>query len=642
MQFGKIWLAVSWRWWCLQSPVARWRWILGLAALGLLLWMAFSTKPWTLVFPDEGKPRLSDVVKFYAWWAAAMNVVGLAVLATICPWWAGKEVREGRPMKVSSGRASYWLIVCGAAVVFLLLALPRMEHSLWVDEDFMVRDALWGGYRVNDDGEMFFRKQRWDRVLYFYETPNNHIPYSALARVCLDLWQTIARPSGLLLAEWPMRIPSLLAGLGVIFASAWCLRLAGMPFAGLLASCLAALQPWLIRLSAEARGFSLLICLVLLLLCFLQLAWRTGKWRWWAGVAFSQFGIFYVFPAAIYVLVVGNLAALLVMWFDRGGAIPAWRQTGRWFVSTSLAGLLVIQLMLPLLPQMLVYLRMDIAKGIINWPWTQNFLGNLFVGVPWTRTKMPVSDYPELLPMAVRDPWLYHAVLGLFMLGFVIGSFRLLTGGWQRAALWAVGILPAILAFLGARLQEQYLFDRYLLFLLPGAIVVVAVGFDGIRRLAERCRLPTALGSLFAVVPLILYAWFASPVYAEQIRRPNNPIRDSVLLTRPSLNPWIPEQDHIITATFSFTPVTYDPHVHMIRTEEELFALMEEADRRGLPLYLNIGNPWSASVFQSGLYSMMTNEEWFEPVARLRGWDATMDRMVARYRPGSWQGRLSR
>lgn len=625
-----------WQSWNKLSPCSRWRIFLLAGAAFLFIWALVSPKPWSISFPDEGKVRLTDLVKYYAWWAAALNVFILSALALLSPLWSGPLKEKSTPASPPAPAGKTWWILVGlAACIFFTLSVQRINHSFWVDEEFSIRDAMWGKYKTNKEGKLVFKKYDWERVLYFYETPNNHIPFSILAKISLDLWHTIARPDGLQIKEWPMRIPSLLAGVATVFAIAWALRLLGLPMAGLFAAWLTALNPWLLRLAAEGRGFAILIACVALLLAFFQLALSSGKWRWWTGYAAAQFLIFYVFPAAIYLLFISNACMLLCLAFSPEANNRRLILTGRWFIVCALSGVAVIQLMLPLLPQIQAYLESNTAKGDLTWGWVQNFLGQAFAGVPWTRTRELVSDYPELLPMATQQPLLFAFLVYSTLLFLAIGSLQLLIKNSLTRSIWTICLLPGLVGFGMAKLQQQYLFDRYLLFMLPGLIIVIAAGVQSICQLLRRWKAPVFLTLLPFIIFLTAYGFFVTPVISEQIVRAANPIRETVLLTRPNLDPHDPAQKEILTGSFSFPPLTYDPNVVYIRSLQQMIDLMKRADEEKKPLFINIGNPWSAETYENDRWKLLTDERLFKQVRRIKGWDATLDRIVSKYRPGS-------
>jgi hypothetical protein len=113
------------------------------------------------------------------------------------------------------------------------------------------------------------------------------------------------------------------------------------------------------------------------------------------------------------------------------------------------------------------------------------------------------------------------------------------------------------------------------------------------------------------------------------------PERESVLLTRPSLDPEAPENQAILTASFFQPPAYYDPLYRWITEPEGLSAVMAEADRRGVPLFVNIGRPHGARKEAPELWAQVEDRSLFERVAVLHGLEKRGKRIVYRYLPAS-------
>ena len=84
------------------------------------------------------------------------------------------------------------------------------------------------------------------------------------------------------------------------------------PFAGVLAAWLLALHPWHIRFTSEARGYSLLRCIIPIVPYFWIRAIRQNEWRWWLLYSGSQFALIYCYPGSLYVLIVLNGAMIFL------------------------------------------------------------------------------------------------------------------------------------------------------------------------------------------------------------------------------------------------------------------------------------------------------------------------------------------
>jgi uncharacterized membrane protein len=122
----------------------------------------------------------------------------------------------------------------------------------------------------------------------------------------------------------------------VLYALGIFLRKYVSALAGVVAAWLLALHPWHIRFTSEARGYSLLLCIIPIVLYFWLRAIRQNEWRWWLLYSGSQFALIYCYPGSLYVLIVlnGATAAWLLSQVLRKEDSPA---TGRWFASNCFA-----------------------------------------------------------------------------------------------------------------------------------------------------------------------------------------------------------------------------------------------------------------------------------------------------------------
>ena len=114
------------------------------------------------------------------------------------------------------------------------------------------------------------------------------------------------------------------------------------------------------------------------------------------------------------------------------------------------------------------------------------------------------------------------------------------------------------------------------------------------------------------------------------------PNRESVLLTRPTLDPKDPKQKDILTATFYGPPEPYDPNIISFRNAAELGDLVRKADAGGKTLYVNLGYLTTVEGEHQNKYELLRHSGLFEDLGILSGFEPTMQsRHVFRYIPGS-------
>ena len=305
--------------------------------------------------------------------------------------------------------------------------------------------------------------------------------YRIVTRLVLDAWRTVAKPGGLGFREDVARIPSYLAGILSVGAIAFLLWRLGFPGAGVLAAFLCVIHPWHIRYASEMRAYSFL--LVPLAYLFLIEALHTGRWAWW-GPLLAPFraDVFKCLASLSCGWSAGlcGLAAIISRWRTPGAHL----QLARFLVVMLAAAMVFLQLMLPCVPQFAEYLRTSAVRGSLDGRWMSSYLALLFAGVPWSRD----ARYPLIWSFIHRrsailspsKPWLARR------LSFALGTRRLIVRGPVHRLVALALLITAPLAYGISWACGNYLFEWYLLFLLPGVIVLTGAGLDGARQTLSR------------------------------------------------------------------------------------------------------------------------------------------------------------
>jgi hypothetical protein len=601
--------------------------LLGLMAAILIALLA-APKPWEQ--PHLGK--LEDYVRIYSWWAGLINLVPLAFLAFTTRWWTAPlpEPIPGKPPpRIPKG---FFLCIGGAMGVCAILGFPRLGQSLWEDEEYSVRRCIAGGHRIQEDGTVVVKKLPWKVTLWNYSSTTNHVFQSILARLSHSAWRTIARPAGLQLSEAAARLPSYLSGILLVGLVALLAARFDLAWEGALAAWLIAIHPWHLRFASEARGYGL-VALLILLSCLLALnALNTGHWRWWIALALANFALLYTWPPTLFTVLILNLCIAL-SFFTENQSSPARNVlVFRWLVSGIFAGIVFLQLFLPCVPGLFEYLR-----GVRDFDGHAFFLknvGTLFLtGSLWTRSGQSPTPYMEYLPHATAHPVLFCAAIVLAAGLFVLGLYRLWIAEPRARWLVAVLIFPGLLTYAYAVIRQKMLMEWYLGFMLPGVALLVAAG--AFWTFAPLLRFPAArwAGPLLAVALVGAFAAFSHPARHFLLTWGAERYRESVLATRPSLDPNVPENFQIITAATTQPPFVYDPRARRAVTVDQYAALMREADERGVPLYVNNGFPTALKIDFPGVFALLEDCSVFEPVGYFTGIDVMLDRVVHRYRP---------
>ncbi|MEI6340010.1 MAG: glycosyltransferase family 39 protein, partial [Verrucomicrobiota bacterium] len=557
----------------------------------------------------------------------------LAVLAVTARWWQRTAPRGLYDFPRPAMPRWFIALTLLAMLVCAVFGVMRLQHSFWDDEVYAMRRSIYGQWKTADDGTPKFRPVKWTETFFFFEKPQ-HVLHSIVTRLTLDAWRAVARPQGLKFREDVVRIPSYLAGILSVGALALLLWRLGFPAAGVIAAFLLVLHPWHIRYASELRAYSFMLAALPLSYLFLIEALTTGLWRWWLAYAAGLFLFMYSNALNIYpALGLGlcGFAAVLMPWRDPRAPV----QIMRFAVATLLAGMAFFQLMLPCVPQFLNYLHGSAVRGPMGLAWLSNYFSLLLAGIPWNPTRHPVSIYLELYPRVVRHPEVFIGLVVLVLFLFSLGTRRLCLKGRLQTLVSLALLLPAPIAYAISRARDQHLFEWYLLFLLPGAIAVIALGLDAWRQNLARRKAGTITGILLVAGLIGVYVCLTAPQRTWLLTRPLQQIRESVEITRPTLDPLARENIKILTASFIGPPDPYDPAVIRFTSVRTLADLMSRADAEKKTLFLNFGFLITAQIRYPTLLKMIEDPALFEKVAELQGFEPINDRFVYRYKSGS-------
>lgn len=617
------------------SPVLCARLILGAIFAVLAGWLIFAAdRPWDYDLALRRRWKVADFAGYYSFWAAWLNIGVVSGLIATAGWWAGKA----QTVRETAGPATskwFWPVVIGAMIFCGGAAAMRMNYGFAHDEDYSARRVIAGSYRLNQQGEVTGENLRWTQTFYYYRKPNNHPLHSILARAAWTAWQAVAPPEKWHMKEPVIRLAAWCGGVAAVGMLAVLLRRLVSARAGMVAAWLLALHPWHIRYSSEARGYSLMLFLISVVLYFWLRAARENLWRWWLALAAAQFALIYCYPGSVYVLLVLNL--LTAGWLlSRAWRTADWTTPGRWFAANCLAGMAAVQFMLPLVPQLQAYMSTEEARQPLTFEWQYNTAANYLAGVSWSKSRVLDSPHPELMPYAARHPVFFGVVLAAMAMLCVAGFSSLFRRKWPEAPIAAATLLfPGFVGFFVAKMLNQWLFEWYLIYLLPGLVAGVAVGVDSLgNRLAARSRAPW-LPLLPALALIAAYAVFSHPFRAWYCTNPLEPVKEAALAIRGTLEPNDPRHKNTLTGALPGKAWYYDPHATHLKSAAQLIELMRQADKENKPLYIMAAHPWAVAFNQPDSWRVFNEAGLFTDYQTFIGYDDTHNRVIARYVPGA-------
>lgn len=618
------------------------RLLCGAGVLAIVIILLASKKPWEVLAEIGAPEKTRHFVAIYSWWAWACNAVLLVLLGSTVSWWL-RPLPSALPRpwlpQVSTARW-FWPLVVLAMLCTAVTGLKRINFSLWDDEENSLRRVILGEYRSDAKGKYELKEVLWEQSFWNYRKPTNHILQTLLSKASVNAWRMVASPKGLQFEEWAVRLPNYLAGILSISAIAVLLKRLGYARAGVLAAFLLALHPWHIRYAVELRGYIFTILFLPLMMYALLQAIEKGRWRWWAVFGLVQFALLYAYTGCLYVLVAANLGGLIALWRRHDNASDRLIYLPRLLIASILSGMLYLQLMLPNIPQLAEYLQTERALGALTARWHYNLASHLVTGLPWNNSDNPTAGYPELQWLIQEQSWLKFGVVILPAFFFLIGAARLL---FVRPAGWLViftMLLPALAIYAQARAENQYLYEWYIIFVLPGLVACAALGADGLVKPLERWKATRWAAPALLALVFGIYVAASQPARQWFLSQSLQSIRETVLAVRPSLDPNDPRQEGVMTVALNAHLKAYDPRALGAENLDNLLQIAREADAGNKPLYLIMSNELAASVDSPELVKVLRDGQLFEKIRPFQGYDMTLTMTIWRYKPGA-AGRFS-
>ena len=607
--------------------------LIGVAVVVAIM-LLVTPKPWEI---ELSKPEwnLKKCVRFSLWWAGLLALPVLSILAlTVRRWTAPmQELRQHVGLKSRMPRL-FWPTIGVITILYAATAAPRLRQSLWDDEVYTVRKIVLGTDRIQSDGSAKIKQLPWSHTLWHCEGARNHGLQSILCRLSLGVYRAIVRPDGLQFSETAVRLPSFIAGALSIPALALLVARLGFPWAGVVAAALLALHPWHLKLATEARGYPFVFLFIPLIALCVARAAPSGNWRWLAAFAALEFALLYAWPGTLLTVLVVNVAMLFLIFRSATSREAAWRVVSRLLAANAFVGLALLPFVAPWIPQVLQYMETTPGFPLLV-GWFKNTGALLLSGSLWSKTGLLDSPYLELLPRAARNPFELWTVVILAVLFLVAGALRMMRTNAVCASVLAVLLIPGPLLVFLAKARGTYLQEWYVASMLPGLVAVAAIGMVNMVAGFQRVRALHWAPLPLALLLIAGYAAFTAPIRHRLISRSVEPFRESVEMTRPSLDPNAPENQRIITASSLMFPLIYDPLVHKALTVEEYKALMREADSRNVPLFVNNGFIAGVKDRYPEIHEFLEDKQYFECLATLHGTEPMFDRTVYKYRRGS-------
>lgn len=555
--------------------------------------------------------RVELVALGWVWKALVVDAVLLLGLLMTVRWWAmpRSEVVEGvgEQGQERFGTAGMVLLVMIFGIAVGLRG-PRMSLSLYNDEAHNYA-RLWSGVWQQKGGVTKFDEPRWGETLFWNVGGNNSQFFSLAARGCLAVADKAGwRVKGEVM-ECAVRMPSLLAGLamigvlGVLVRRRW--GVTGM----LEVMVVAAVHPWLVRYSTEARGYSFMLLGIALMLWFADRAMASGRWRDWGGYAVGLLLCAVSFFGSIYFLVCFS-GGLLWCQGMRGKKKGDWSLLARPMVSSLGAAMVGLVLIWPMIPPLLKVLEeYESIRGEMGLMWWKDVAGYLIAGTRWVdgAVENPVN---QAMGRWMSGSWWGALLVWMGFVGVGVGVMWR-TGGIWRVMAWAA---PASILLAWALMARKGNFLHHW-YVVHAVLWVVMAMTASVVKLTERRRLlgPVLLGVALLVPGRVAWALRTLPKQHER-----EPVVEALGAVYPGVGKTEPRP---ILGAFWCNSALYHPEVVTVPDVATLEELKGRARAEGRPLYVCFSHRGVAVKNDPALVKAVEDEAVFEKVATYFGQD---------------------
>lgn len=586
---------------------------LGLISFLLLVFLVTTGKEWATalsdITADDTKVPTINYVHWGLWWAACVNAVLCAALALTAGWWAGPSTslwRRGLWGCPDTLHRKGWIGLMLILAATGALRWSRMDLSFYNDEAHTFRRYIAGQNILQANGTIKWRPVAWFETVWLNKVGNNSPPFTMLSRLSYEGWKKISGAPVGQVNETAVRFPVWVAGMASLMLLFFIVRrLLPQSTACYWLLLFAALHPWYLRYSTEARGYGLMLLGITACFYFLLRAAEDGRWRWWLSMGFVQFFTVWSFSGILFFFVVFNSLILLWMPLRLKKKGTSMHFLFRPLFGMVMGAMLTLQFSLPSVIQLAVSLRDNPSvRGIMGIPWWKDVAGGLLAGIRWVDNDVSNPQNLALSRILSDSPWVWLLLL-LFVVVLGIGMIRLLKTSQTVGILILSAPLAIFFGWVLLRFQERFLHVWYVLYAMPGLLLAWSAGASKLTAsstnlLLRRC----SMAALFLCLASWGYLdWHLLNHSKENIR---------------GLVEAVP--DHAIFGCFFSDTDIYNPDAEVLKEKGDVEKLIARAKAERKALYVSYARV-SAAPAAIEIYDRISRQPDFELVKHLYGLD---------------------
>lgn len=455
-----------------------------------------------------------------------------------------------------------WIFLIALSIVAFVLRLWNLNSDLWVDEVFTLIDIV---------------RLPFGEIVTSFSSQNQHMLFSVMAWASTSLFGE---------SPWSFRLPSVLFGIGSIWAMFFlCRRLLGVREA-LFACALMTFSYHHIWFSQNARGYMGLLFFTLLATWFWFEALEKNEWRWWlAYTAAVALGMWIHMTMAFVVAAHGLLYLLLLTFPNLGGdggssleRKAGIRPIAAWLLSVTVS----LQLYALSLPE---FLRVGLHEESKDSEWTNPI---------WVVTE------------SLQGLSIGFAGIAVVILGGAFVAFGWLILFRKNRRLAILTFLPAILAGATMLALGHNLWPRFFFFSMGFGILIVVHGamtlpetlFEKVQVLRNH-RAVAQYAGVTLVSLLIIASMITVPRNYALPKQNFSGARDYVEANRQ------PSEQIVAVGLADFMyPKYFAPEWAVAKTGEEL----EKIDRESQKIWLVYTIPIEIRAFRPDLWAVIQRD----------------------------------
>ncbi len=548
----------------------------------------------------------------YGTWVAKLSIAILCAILLGFSWWWARDVPSGHIAKLNPKRFGWglWVPLLLAVVLAGAWRVPRLDHSLWNDEELAVRKYIVGGHSVNlETGELKFNELPWERTLFYSLNGQNHTVQSIASRIGYEIWKKYTNAGPGEFSEVAIRIGSLLAGLATVALIGFWLAQEGHPRAGVTAAFVLALNPWHIRYSVEARGYSFLLMFLVIMFICVRPALQTKKWRYWIGYGAGQALAILSFAASVFIVLPLNLVIGGIL-ISKRDSFSGWR----WIFVSVCGAALVDFFMLPTVIGFMGWLdSLNETVMPYDMAYFREFWGHLMLGVPW-RAAVPEFEAGIGVRNVFAENWLKEVII-IYLLPLLVLAgtvFAVLRSTSARLFCGTMGV-TILTVMLYCKFSDTPFHGWYAIYVLLW--FVVALGFvGGAARVLQVRKSSHAILSWLPVIVVVLgYAWITVTPRRMVAAHDRHPMRQTIEMVRGEA-PAIGHSGNIQTVAFGAGAKqfrSYDPRIQAPSSIDEFKSIWSAATAKGDQVYVLLTGP---NLIRNGypeLYEILEDRDDF-------------------------------